>query len=131
MIPSQEEISVGRKAYQGLKAYERFRASQRSKLSVLLNVVAVLFLFMQILVGILGHQYWKVALAAGTVLILLWGCRRMEATKRKHFELLKQLKAKFGPEIYDEIKKEPASTQYKFFQKPYPPDRRPLSVELP
>jgi hypothetical protein len=131
MIPSQEEISAGQKAYQGLKAYERFRISQRSRLSVFLNVVAVLVLFMQILAFIHGGKYWMATWGAAVLVILPWGWRAMEKTKRKNFELLKQLKAKYGPEIYGEIRKDPNSLQYKLFQKSYPPDQRPPSIELP
>ncbi len=55
----------------------------------------------------------------------------MEETKRKNFELLKQLKAKYGPEIYDALTKEPDTLAYKLLQKSYPRERQAPVVELP
>jgi len=131
MNASPEEISAGQKAYQGLKAYERFKTSQQSKLAVFFNVLTVLFVIFQIMAGIYCRQYWKAALAAVLIPTVVWGLCSLENTKKKNFELLKQLKAKYGPEIYEAITKEPDSIQYKLFQKSYPPERRAPSVELP
>jgi len=54
-----------------------------------------------------------------------------ETTQQKNLELLRQLKAKYGPEIYDAIKAEPDTIKYKLFQKFYPPERQAPVVELP
>lgn len=94
-------------------------------------MVTVFFVFMQILAWSYSGKYWMAAFGAAALVSLLWGCHFMEDAKRKNFELLKQLKAKYGPEIYDEIKQEPDSLQYKIFQKSYPPERQPPSVNLP
>ena len=131
MNPTPEDISAGQKAYRGLIGYERFRMSQRSKLSLFLNVFALLFMVAQILAWSYEGNFWRVAAGVGTVGILIWGFRVMEVTKRKNFELLRQLKTKYGLEIYDEIKKEPDPLQYKLFQKSYQAERKPLSIDLP
>jgi hypothetical protein len=131
MSASPEEISAGQKAYQGLRAYQRFKTSQQSKLSVFLNVVTGLFLFVEILAYGYAGKYWIVATAVISLVLILRALRSMKETNRKNFELLKRLKAKYGPEIYDAIAKEPDSIQYRLFQKSYPPERQPPSVELP
>jgi drug/metabolite transporter superfamily protein YnfA len=131
MNPSPEDISAGQKAYQGLRAYQRFRTSQQSKLAVFFNVLTVLIIFMQILTFFHFGNYWMAMGGAAVLVSLPWGWHTIENTKRKNFELIKQLKAKYGPEIYDEIKKEPDSIPYKLFQKSYPRDRQAPPVELP
>ena len=131
MTPTQEEIAAGRKAYQGLVGYERFWSAQRSKLSIILNAFTALFMFVQFLGYFYVGKYWMAAWFAAAVVSLIWGVRMLEMAKHKNFELLRQLKEKYGPEIYDEIKKEPDTFQYKLFHKSYPLKQPPPSIELP
>jgi Zn-dependent protease with chaperone function len=61
----------------------------------------------------------------------LWQWRRQKVRYQKVFEFLRQLKLKYGPEIYLEIEKEPSSFYYNAFQKLHPPDSWRVSIKLP
>ena len=124
-------MSAGQKAYQSLKAYQRFKTSQQSKLRVILNVLVALFMIGQVLVSAFAGEYLNAISGAGVIAVVIGALQMAEATKQKNFELLRQLKAKYGPEIYDAIKAEPASLQYRFLQKTYPRERETPVIELP
>jgi hypothetical protein len=120
-----DEIAAGQKAYQRMKQFESNKPTR-------LTWVILTFLLGGTIVGGFhnGHDgpgiFWAALLAA-----MFWQSRRQKERCQKDFEFLRQLKLKYGPEIYSEIKEEPSSLYYYVFQKRYPPDNQRGSVALP
>jgi hypothetical protein len=125
MTLSTEELAAGQKAYQRMKQFESSKPTRVTW--------AILFWFLAAMIfgGFHNGHYgpgifWTVLLAA-----IFWQSQRQKERCQKDFEFVRQLKLKYGPEIYSEIKEEPSSLYYYIFQKRYPPDNQRGSVALP
>jgi hypothetical protein len=123
MIPSPEELSEGQRAYRRLELYQRNRPTL---FYIVMTTLALAFL----VCGASG-QYWKAMWQASVITILICAWLKIKGNARKDFEFLKQLKLKYGPEVYNEVKKESASLQYKLLQKSYPLGGNRTSIRLP
>jgi hypothetical protein len=125
---SPQEREAGQKAYQRIKVFAR---NQR---------LAGGFFG---LIFVAGYMVWtdfkehglESAAHSGAVWITLltagaYHYRRQKKQNLKDLLFLKELKIKYGAEVYLEIQKEPRSLYYYLVQKRYPPDNRQV-VELP
>ena len=75
--------------------------------------------------AVFSGAVWFILPAAGA-----YQYRRQKKQNLKDLLFLKELKIKYGAEVYLEIQKEPRSLYYYLVQKRYPPDNRQV-VELP
>lgn len=124
-MPSTEEIEAGQKAYQRIKAFVRYKTTARTWVVIL--IWSGFFEYAAIRNGDLGvGLLWGILVGAS-----FWQWQRQKDRYQKDYQFLRELKTKYGSEVYVEIKKEPSSLYYRVFQKSYPPGRNRGPVLLP
>jgi hypothetical protein len=128
MTPSPKELADGK------KAYELMGKVQRS------SSTFDMMCFCLLVGGVSARNAfekggWKVALGAGVFWLVItavsiYQIQRLKKQAQEASTLLKTLKAKYGEDVYSEIRKRPHSLYYYAFLKRYPPFNR-QSIKLP
>jgi hypothetical protein len=112
MTPSPKEIAVGQKAYQRVRSYSRASRGTMIYLPIWFGWSAVR--------AFSKGQYEGVIVALVIGAVVITGSLYERRRNRRDLTLLQSLKATYGTEGCTEIRKEPSTLYYRFFQKPRP-----------
>ena len=95
MTPSHGEIIAGQKAYQRMRAYQRYKPTSSSA------VVAFLILAVTTYNAIRMGEYSGLIFWMILILATYWQAQRQKARYQKDYEFLKELKTKYGIKVYE------------------------------
>ena len=128
MAPSAHELVEGRKAYERVEGFQRYRGGTNFFVSLVILVVGGVCAAFQ-------RGGWKPALGTAAFWLIVsaistYQFRQQQKRAEIAATFLAQLKARYGVGVYATIAKQRPSLFYRVFLKRFPPFNRPV-VKLP